>query len=164
MPPPARNPEKDPLHGLRAAKVFGRGENYVVASSSRWRHGAFTSPPYFVVQRSAPDEELGAAVIEAIEGFTLLAEENDLSDEAASAAAAELLAVVGVKNSQTFERGASLVHVEVRRRSWIIQPYGRQRGYWMPLHESTHLNLSAPSASEVGAAVRDALVTLRGRA
>jgi hypothetical protein len=163
VPEPARNHEKDPLHGLRAAKVFGRGEKYVVTSSSRWRYGAFTSPPYFVVQRSARDEELGAAVIDAIEGFMLLADEKDLSDQTASAAATELFALVGVKNNQTFERGASLVNVEVRRRRWTIQPYGRQRGYWIPLHESTYLNLSAPSASEVGAAVRDALITLRGQ-
>jgi len=163
MLPPARSHEKDPLHGLRAAKVFGRGAKYVVTSSSRWRYGAFTSPPYFVVKRSASDEELGAAVIDAIEGFTLLADEKDLSDEAASAATAELFALVGVKDSQTFERGASLVHVEVQRRRWTIQPYGRQRGYWIPLHENTYLNLSESSASEVGAAVRDAFITLRGR-
>jgi hypothetical protein len=154
---------KDPLHGLRAAKVYGRGEKYVVTSSSRWRYGAFTSPPYFIVQRSASNQELGAAVVDAIEGFTLLAEEEDLSDEAASAAAAELFAVVGVKDRRTFERGASLVRVEERRRRWTVQPYGRQRGYWIPLDEGTYLNLSAPSASEVGAAVRKALVTLRGR-
>jgi hypothetical protein len=155
--------EKDPLHGLRVAKVYGRGEKYVVTSSSRWRYGAFTSPPYFVVQRRARDDELGEAVIDAIEGFTLLADEKDLNDQTASAALAELFALVGVKNYQTFERGSSLVNVEVRRRRWTIQPYGRQRGYWARLHERTYLNLSAPSASEVGAAVRDAFITLRGR-
>jgi hypothetical protein len=116
---------KDPLHGLRHAHVFGRGEKYVVTSSSRWRYGAFKSPPYFVVQRSASDEELGAAVIDAIEGFTLLAEEEHLSDEAANAAADALLAVVGVKSWQAFDRGASLVRIEEQRRRWTIQPYGR---------------------------------------
>jgi len=65
---------KDPLHGLRDADVFGRGEKYVVTSSSRWRYGSTTTPPYFVVPRSASDEELGKAVIDAIEGFTLMTE------------------------------------------------------------------------------------------
>ncbi len=133
----------------------------MVTSSSRWRYGSHESPPYFVVQRSASDEQLGAAVIDAIEGFTLMAE--DLSDELVDAAAAELLATVGVKSRQTFERGASLLHVEEHRGKWTIQPWGRQRGYWIPLDESTYINLDAPSAAEIGAAVRSAFVTLRGR-
>jgi len=149
---------KDPLHGLRDADVFGRGEKYVVTSSSRWRYGSTTTPPCFVVPRSASDEELGKAVIDAIEGFTLMTEH--LSDELVEAAAAELLATVGVKSRETFERGASLLHVEEQSGKWTVQPWGRQRGYWIPLHEGTYIKVNAPSAADVGAAIRNAFVSL----
>jgi hypothetical protein len=152
---------KDPLHGLRLASVYGRGEKYAVASSSRFYYGWFTTSPYLVLPRSVSDEELGAAVIDAIEGFTLLME--PLSDEVAWAEWAELFAAAGVKNRQAFERGASLVEIKVQRRRWTIQPWGRQRGYWIPLDESTHVMLSDPSARDIGVAVRRAFVTLRGR-
>jgi hypothetical protein len=68
------------------------------------------------------------------------------SDEVDAAYAAELLALVGVTNERTFERGASLDSV---------------RGYWVPLNEESQL--SAPSAREIGEGVRSAFVTLRGR-
>lgn len=152
---------KDPLHGLRSASVYGRGEKYVVTSMSRAYYASFTTPPYFVLPRSASDEEVGAAVVDAIDSFTLMAE--PLSDEVAWAEWAELFTAVGVKNRQAFERGASLLHIEAQRRQWTIQPCGRQRGYWIPLHEHTHVKLTAPSAQDVGVAIRRAFLTLRGR-
>jgi hypothetical protein len=152
---------KDPLHGLRSVSVYGRGEKYVVASESRYYYASFTTSPYFLIPRSASDEKLGGAVIEAINGFTLLAE--PLSDEVASAEWAELFATVGVKNRRAFERGASLVHVEALRRKWTIQPWGRQRGHWIPLHENTHVKVSQPSPHQVGGAIRRAFVTIRAR-
>jgi hypothetical protein len=76
---------------------------------------------------------------------------------------AELFATVDVKDRRAFERGASLVHIEALRREWTIQPWGRQRGYWIPLHANTHLKVSQPTAHKVGVAVRHAFVTVRGR-
>jgi hypothetical protein len=113
------------------------------------------------VPRTASDEELGAAVIDAVEGFKVL--DADFSDEDVQAAEAELLAVVGVANRQTFERGASLVEIDEHRGRWSVEPWGRRHGYWAPLNEETFLKLSSPSATEVGAAVRSAFVTLRGK-
>jgi hypothetical protein len=141
--------------------VHGRGEKYVVLSESRYYYASFTTSPYFVLPRSVSDEELGSAAAEAIEGFTLLAQ--PLSDEVAWAEWARLFAAVGVKNRHVFERGASLVHIEAQRQKRTIQPWGRQRGYWTPLNENTRMKLSAPSARDVGVAVRLALFTLRGR-
>jgi hypothetical protein len=152
----------DPLHGRRESSVYGRGETYVVTSARRFGYGPdYRFPPYFVLPRRAWDAELGAAVFDAIEGFAVLAEEP--SDDDVSAAAAELLAVVGVANDSTFERGASLVAVEEWRGKWVVEPWGRRCGYWVPLNEETFVKLSQPSPSEVGAAVRRAFVTLRGR-
>jgi hypothetical protein len=152
----------DPLHGRRRVPVFGRGKKYVITSGFRLGYGpTFPSQPYSVVSRVASDDELGAAVIDAVEGHTVLNE--DPSDVDVDAAAAELRAVVGVKDRRTFERGASLVYVDEHRRRWTVEPWGRRRGYWAPLGEETFLKLSAPSASEIGAAVRSAFVGLRGR-
>ena len=153
---------RDPLGGRREASVYGRGERYVVTSGCRAGYGpTFRSPPYSVVPRSASDEELGAAVVAAVDGFTLMAVLP--SDDVIEAATAELLALVGVRNERTFERGASLVQIAEHRDTWTVEPWDRVRGYWVPLDEKTHLKLSAPSAPEVGAAVRSAFVTLRGR-
>jgi hypothetical protein len=152
----------DPLHGRREASVYGRGETYVVTSARRFGYGPdYRFPPYFVLPRKASDEELGAAVFDAIEGFTVLAEEP--SDDEVAAAVSELFAVVGVASHSTFERGASLVEIEEWRGRWVVEPWGRRHGYWAPLNEETFVKLSRPSENEVGAAVRRAFVTLRGR-
>jgi hypothetical protein len=152
----------DPLHGRRESSVYGRGQRYVVTSARRFGYGPdYRFPPYFVLPRRASDEELGAAVFDAIEGFTVLADEP--GDDEIRAAAAELFAVVGAANYSTFERGASLVGVEEWRGRWVVEPWGRRRGYWVPLNEETFVKLSRPSPSEVGGAVRSAFVTLRGR-
>jgi hypothetical protein len=151
---------RDPLGGRREASVYGRGERYVVTSGRRAGYGpTFRSPPYFVVSRSASDDELRTAVVAAVKGFTMMAELP--SDEVNAAYAAELLALVGVANERTFERGASLVQIAEHRDTWTIEPWDRVRGYWVPLNEESQL--SAPSAREIGEGVRSAFVTLRGR-
>ena len=143
--------------------VYGRAATYVVTSARRFGYGPdFRSPPYFVLPRGASDHQLGAAVFDAVDGFTVLAEEPNADDLAR--ASSELFAVVGVANERAFERGASLVCVEERRGRWVVQPWDRRRGYWVPLEEQTFVKLSKPSASEVGAAVRSGFVTIRGAA
>ena len=122
----------------------------------------FRSPPYFVLPRGASDHQLGSAFFDAVEGYTVMTEEPNPDDLAKESA--ELFAVVGVANERAFERGASLVCVQERRGSWVVEPCDRRHGHWVPLDEETFVKLSAPSANEVGAAVRSAFVTIRGAA
>jgi len=155
------NVARDPLGGRREATVYGRGRTYVVTSERRSGYGgSYRSPPYFLVRRSAADGDLGACVMEAIEGFTYVDEVPSESD--LEAADAELFALVGVKDEVTFARGASLVEIVERANQWVVEPWGRARGGWYPLNEETYLHLSAPSSRALGVAVRQAFVTLRG--
>jgi hypothetical protein len=151
----------DPLRGWRAIAVYGRGQKYVVTSARRYGYGPdYRTPPYIIVRRGASDEEFGNAIIEAMEAYTVMAEPP--SDEVVDAAARELFEVVGVADDRAFARGASLVHVEERKRKWSVQPWGRTHGSWHPLNEDTFIELASPAPSEIGEAVRTAFVVLRG--
>lgn len=151
-----RKETSDPLEGRRLAAVYRRGQTYVVTAHRRFGYGPWQrSPPYAVLERSASDLELGAAVVRAIESFEYLAapptaaEVDDWNNE--------LYRVAGVKDERTFERNASVVQILEERGRWVVEPHDRRRGYWVPMSEETFLHLSEPSPEEVATAVRKVL-------
>jgi len=152
---------RDPLEGHRAAQVYRRGQFRIVAAECRAGYGpSFSHSPYRKVESEASDEVLGAAVVAAIDGHTLM--EVPPSPEAQWMEQEALFQVVGVKDRRSFDRGASYIHVEERTGTWSVQPWGRERGYWTPLNEHTWIEIHDPDPNQVGAAVRVALSTLKG--
>lgn len=146
----------DPLGGKRLASLYRRGQTYVVTAHRRFGYGPwYRSPPYAVLSRTASDEELGAAVVSAIESFEYMVEEPARAE--IEAWNSELYAVVRVKDEATFERGASLIQIIEHAGRWVVEPQDRRRGYWVPRHEEAFLHLTRPAAEEVGGAVRRAL-------
>lgn len=120
-------------------------------------------PPVFIVPASAPDSELGSALISAADASTIL----DVwpSKDLAEHWKREVLAEVGIKDWSTLERGAKLVGVERGEQAWTFTPMRRRRGggwvRWrtdddLPVTRRTFISRGS-SVDVLGAALKEAL-------
>ena len=131
----------------RHISVYRRGRTIVVLSSAQaelW----FTTPPCYVVPDVAADEELGAAVVQAIQSVSLSAPPP--TDDERDAWEREILESVGVKDWATLERNAKLAHIYLDGRGWQLNRMRRwRRGGWIS-HPARRRSRGSPPAGRDG--------------
>ena len=107
----------------------------------------------------AADEELGAAVVEAIQSVSLSAPPP--TDDERAAWEREILESVGVKDWATLERNAKLAHIDLDGRGWQLNRMRRWRGGgWMSISRDADQVVRLPrgaTEAEIGHAVREIL-------
>ena len=143
---------------MKSAWLNPRRRRYFIGPYSDTPHITLIGPPpYHVLAQACAPDELGRTIRLALEASQ---EESVSADDIVRLAEERTLALArlaGVKDRQTFERGARLVSFEgVRANEILVTPNFRKRGYWEPAPESQWRRLLRPSDAELGRAAVEA--------
>jgi hypothetical protein len=139
---------------VQSAWVKRRRRRYFIGPYNETRELTVIAPgPYCVLPDSAPADEIGSAVMAALDASSF----EDVAGEALTRLAdervLELARAAGVSAWSTFERGTRLVGVDrVKNNELLVTPNHRKRGYWEPTPERYWHRLDGPSAAELGEA------------